>query len=134
MAEWRLPETHKYARSGSAGIGSVHLRSTPMPPFFATRSLSNRLGVRFDSRDCSRSSRTTLPGSTLMGAEKAESSTPQSSVVSSVVVVENQRVEIPTERSQTRYLVRIKDWIWKIWSADKSWWRPWGSSTCHIRT
>ena len=37
---------------------------TPVPPFFATRSLSNRLGMRVDSRDRSRSSRTRLPGST----------------------------------------------------------------------
>ena len=109
MAEWRLPETHKYTGSGSAGIGPVHLRSTPVPPFFATRSLSNRLGVRVDSRDSSRSSRTRLPESTLMEAEEAESSTPQSSVVSSVVVVDHKRVEKPTETSRTRYLERIKE-------------------------
>ena len=81
----------------------------PMPSFFATRSLSNRLGVRVDSRDSSRSSRTRQPGSTPMEAEEAESSTPQSSVVSSVEVVDIKRVEIPTETSRTRYLVRIKE-------------------------
>ena len=81
----------------------------PVPPFFATRSLSNRLGVRVDSRDSSRSSRTRLPGSTPMKVEEAESSTPQSSVVSSVVVVDHKRVEKPTETSRTRYLERIKD-------------------------
>ena len=81
----------------------------PMPPFFATRSFSNRQGVRVDSRESSMSSRTRLPGSTPMGAEKVESSTPQSLVVSSVVVVDNKRVEIPTETSRTRYLVRIKE-------------------------
>ena len=89
MAEWRLPETHKYTGSGSAGIGPVHLRSTPGTPFFATRSLSNCLGVRADSRDSSR--RIT------------------SSVVSSVVVVDHKRVEKPTETSRTRYLERIKE-------------------------
>ena len=109
MAEWRLPETHKYARSGPAGVGPVHLRSTPMLPFFATRSLSNRLGVRVDSRDSSKSSRSKLPGSTPMEAEEAESSTPQVLVVSSVMVVDNKRVEIPTETSRTRYLERIKE-------------------------
>ena len=33
MAEWRVRETHKYARSGPAGIGPIHLRSTPESPF-----------------------------------------------------------------------------------------------------
>ena len=59
----------------------------PNPPFLATRPLSSRLGARVDSRDSSRSSRTRLPGSTPMEAEEAESSTPQSTVVPSVVVV-----------------------------------------------
>ena len=67
----------------------------PNPPFLATRPLSSRLGARVDSRDSSRSSRSRLPGSTPREAEEAESSTPQSSVVSSVVVVDNQRVERP---------------------------------------
>ena len=61
----------------------------PNRPFLATRPLSSRLGAGVDSRDSSRSSRTRLPGSTPMEAEEAESSTPQSSVVSSVVVVED---------------------------------------------
>ena len=81
----------------------------PMPPFFATRSLSNRLGVRVDSRDSSRSSRSRLPRFKPMESEEAESSTPQSLVVSSVVVVDNKRVEISTETSRTRYLERIKE-------------------------
>ena len=55
------------------------------------------LGAEVDSRDSSRSSRTRLPGSTPMEAGEAESSTTQSSVVSSVVVVENKRVEKPAE-------------------------------------
>ena len=81
----------------------------PTAPFFATRPLSSRLGARFDSRDSSRSSRTKLPGSTPMEAEEAESSMPQSSVVSSVVVVDSKRVEIPAETSRTRYLEKIKE-------------------------
>ena len=44
-----------------------------------------------------------------MEAEEAESSAPQSSVVSSVVVVDNKRVERPTEASKTRYLERVKE-------------------------
>ena len=81
----------------------------PNPLFLATRPLSCRLGARVDSRDSSRSSRTRLPGSTPMEAEEAESSTPQTSVVSSVVVVENKRVEKPAETSRTRYLEKVKE-------------------------
>ena len=62
-----------------------------------------------DSRDSSRSSWTGLPGSTPMEAEEAESSTPQSSVVSSVVVVDNKRVEKLAEASRTRYLEKVKE-------------------------
>ena len=81
----------------------------PDPPFLATRPLSSRLGARVDSRDSSRSSRTRLPVCTPMEAEETESSTPQSSVVSSVVVVENKRVERPAEASRTRYLEKVKE-------------------------
>ena len=81
----------------------------PNPPFLATRPLSSRLGARVDSRDSSRSSRTRLPGSTPMEAEEAESSTPQSSVVSSVVVIDNKRVERPAEASRARYLEKVKE-------------------------
>ena len=44
-----------------------------------------------------------------MEAEEAESSTPQNSVVSSVVVVENKRVEKPAEASRARYLEKVKE-------------------------
>ena len=44
-----------------------------------------------------------------MEAEEAESSTPQSSAVSSVVVVDNKRVEKPAEASRTRYLEKVKE-------------------------
>ena len=43
-----------------------------------------------------------------MEAEEAESSTPQNSVVSSVVV-DSKRVERPAELSRTRYLEKIKE-------------------------
>ena len=78
-------------------------------PFFATRPLSSRLGARVDSRDSSRSSRARQPGSTPMEAEEAVSSTPQTSVVSSVVVVDKKRMERPAEMSRARYLERIKE-------------------------
>ena len=44
-----------------------------------------------------------------MEAEEAESSTPQSSVVSSVVVVDIKRMERPAEASRTRYLEKVKE-------------------------
>ena len=44
-----------------------------------------------------------------MEAEEAESSTPQSSVVSSVVVVDNKRGERPAEASRTRYLEKVNE-------------------------
>ena len=81
----------------------------PMPPFFTTRPLFSRLGARIESRDSSGSSRTRSQGSTPMEAEGGESSTPQSSVVSSVVVVDSKRVERPAESSRTRYLEKIKE-------------------------
>ena len=81
----------------------------PNPPFLATRPLPSRLGAVVNSRDSSRSSRTRLAGSTPMEAEEAESSTPQSSVVSSVVVVEDKRVEKTAEASRTRYLEKVKE-------------------------
>ena len=88
-----------------------HIRSTPKSPFPCdkTRPLYSRLGARVDSRDSSRSSRTRLPGSTPMEAEEAVASTPQSSVVSLVVVVENKRVERPAEARRTRYLEKVKE-------------------------
>ena len=44
-----------------------------------------------------------------MEAEEATSSTPQSSVVSSVVVVESKKVERPAETSRSRYLEKVKE-------------------------
>ena len=82
---------------------------SPNLPFLATRPLSSRLGAGVNSRDSSRSSRTKLSGSTPMEAEEAESSTPQSSEVSSVVVVEDKKVEKPAKASLTRYLEKVKE-------------------------
>ena len=44
-----------------------------------------------------------------MKAEEAESSTSQSLVVSSVVVVDNKKVERPAENTKARYLERVKE-------------------------
>ena len=80
----------------------------PNPTFLASRALSSRLGARVDSRDSSRSNRTRLPSAMPMEAEEATSLTPQSSVVSSVIVAESKRVERPAETSRSRYLEKVK--------------------------
>ena len=49
------------------------------------------------------------PGAAPMEAEETTSPTPQSSVVSSVVVVESKRVERPAETSRSRYLEKVKE-------------------------
>ena len=81
----------------------------PIPPFYVSRSLSSRLGARASSRDSSRSSGIRQPGSTPMEAEEAESFTPQSSLVSSVVVLDDKRMERTAEANKTRYSERIKE-------------------------
>ena len=82
----------------------------PIPPFFATRPLSRRLGARIAySRDSSRNSRKRQLESKPMEAEEAGLSTPQSSVVSSVVVVDNKKAERPAETSKARSLERMKE-------------------------
>ena len=84
---------------------------SPIPPISSTRPLYGRLEGRVDSRDSSRSSRTRQLGATPMEADEAGSSTTQSSVVSSVVVVDNRKAERPRETSfgEARYLERVKD-------------------------
>ena len=81
----------------------------PIPPFYVHRSLSSRLGARAGSRDSSRSSRTRQPVSTPMEAEEADPSTTQSSLVSSVVVLEDKRMEKTAEANETRLSERIKE-------------------------
>ena len=78
----------------------------PRPSFFPARPVADRLGGRVDSRESSGSSRSSQLGSTPMERDEAESSTPQSSVVSSVVVVDNKKkAEGPGE-------ARAKPGIW----------------------
>ena len=89
--------------------GQFSFDSPTIPPFFAARPLSDGLGGRTDSRESSRSSRGRQLGATSMEGDKAESSTPQSSVVSSVVVVDNKKTGRPGEVSKTRYPERVKD-------------------------
>ena len=81
----------------------------PNPSFFNPRALSSRLGAMADSRDSSRNSRTKLPGAAPMEAEEATSSTPQGSVISSVVVAEKMKPERPAETSRSRYVEKVKE-------------------------
>ena len=91
-------------------MGQFTFGPPPIPPFFLARSVTDRLGGRIDSRRSSTSSRSRQLRSTSMEGDEAESSTPQSSVVSSVVMVDSRKkVEDPGEASRTRYLERVKD-------------------------
>ena len=81
----------------------------PNPPFFNPRALSSRLGAMADSRDSSKNSRTKLPGAAPMETEEATSSTPQGSVISSVVVAEKKKPERPAETSRSRYVEKVKE-------------------------
>ena len=87
----------------------VTFRPPPNPPFFNPRALSSRLGAMADSRDSSRNSRTKLPGAAPLEAEEATSSTPQGSVISSVVVAEKKKPERPAETSRSRYVEKVKE-------------------------
>ena len=111
--------------------------SPPIPPFYTPRSLSNRLGARAGSRDSSTTSRTKQPGSTPMEAEEAESSTPQSSLVSSAVVVDDKRMERTAEANKTRYSERIKELDLEDLECREELaevLRSWASRMCHTRT
>ena len=109
MVERCFPKAHKCFGGRFARDGLIHIRPTPNPPFLASIDLYSRLGARIDSRDSSRSSRTRLTGSAPMEAEEAMSPMPQSSTVSSVVVVEGKRAERPVETSRMRYLEKVRE-------------------------
>ena len=80
----------------------------PNPPFLASRALSSRLGPRVDSRDSSRSNQARLPSVTPMESGEVRSSTPPSSVISSVVVAESRRAERPVEAARLKYAEKVK--------------------------
>ena len=80
----------------------------PNPPFLASRALSSRLGPRVDSRDSSRSNQARLPSATPMESEEVISSTPPSSVISSVVVAESKRAERSVEAARLKYKEKVK--------------------------
>ena len=90
-------------------MGQFTFGPPPIPPFSAARPLSDRLGGRIDSRESSRSSRSRQLRAAPMEGDDEESSKPQSSVVSALVVVWTKRRQRPGEMSKARYLERIKD-------------------------
>ena len=71
--------------------GQLTFVPPPRPSFFTARPVADRLGGRVDSRESSRSRRSRQLGSTFMERDGVESFTPQSSVVSSAVVVEKKK-------------------------------------------
>ena len=85
--------------------GQFTFAPPPIPPFFAARPLSDRLGGRTDSRESSRGSRSSQLGATPMERDGIVH-TPEP--VSSVVVV-YKKTERPGEASKARYLERIQD-------------------------
>ena len=90
--------------------GQFTFGSPPISPFFLARSATDRVRGRIESRGSSTSSRSRQLRSKPMEGDEEESSTPQSSVVLSGVVVDSKKkVEGPGEASRTRYLERVKD-------------------------
>ena len=71
--------------------GQFTFGPTPIPPFFLARYATDRLGGRIDTIGSSTSSRSRQLRFTPMEGDEAESSTPQSSNVSSVVTVDNKK-------------------------------------------
>ena len=70
-----------------------------------------------------------------MEGDQAESSTHQSSVVSSVVMVDSRKkVEGPGEASRTRYLERVKHLDLEDLACRQEMTRFWGSRVCQMRT
>ena len=64
-----------------------------------------------------------------------ESSTPQSSVVSSVVVVDNKKkAECPGEASRARYLERVKDLDLEDLACRHELAEAWDSRVCRMKT
>ena len=68
--------------------GQFFFGPPPRPPLFPVRPVEDKLGGRIETRDSSASSRSRYPGSISV---KGDSSAPQSSLVSSVIVVERVR-------------------------------------------
>ena len=80
-----------FLESDLVETGQFTLGPPPMPSFFSTRPVADRLGGRIGSRGRSTSSRSRQLRLTPMERDETESSTPQSSVVTSVVVVDNRK-------------------------------------------
>ena len=123
-----------FLQSDLVETGQFTFDPAPIPPFFSARLVSDRLGKRIDSRGSSTSSRSRQLRLTPMKGDKAESSTPQSSVVSSVVMVDNKKkVEGPGEASRTRYLQRVKNLDLEDLSCRQELTEVVGPRVCHIK-
>ena len=115
VVEWLNKVFRKDVNSLESALletGQFTFGPTPRPLFFPVRSVEDRLGKRIDSRDSSASSRSRQPGSKFLEKDMRKSSTPQSSVVSSVVMVDEGNeikslAEMSGETSKARYLERV---------------------------
>ena len=115
VAEWCLSEKSRPFRIGSGGNWSFHFWSSP-EAFFLASPMADSLGGRDDSRGNWRSNRSQQLGSTPMERAETESSTPQSSVMSSVVVVDNnKKAGGPGETSKTKYLKQLSAIFGTLW-------------------
>ena len=97
----------------SLEAGQFTFGPAPRPLFFTARPLEDILGERIDSRDSSKSGRSSHPDSTSLEKDVTKCSTPQSSVVSVVIVEKGNGsktlAEGPGEASKARYLERVKN-------------------------
>ena len=115
VVEWLNKVFRKDVNSLESALletGQFTFGPTPRPPFFPVRPVEDRLGKRIDSRDSSASSRSRQPGSKFLEKDMRKSSTPQSSVVSSFVMVDEGNeikslAEMSGETSKARYLETV---------------------------
>ena len=113
VAEWCLSETHQQSRVGCGGDCPIHLwypRGLPSSQF---NQWLTDWGEK-TSWGSSRSNRSRQLGPTRMKRDEVESSTPQSSVMASVMLVEKKKnaktsAGGPRESSKARYLERVND-------------------------
>ena len=114
-AEWLNRVFQRHINSLESHLHSqFFFWSTSEATFFPARPVEDRLRERIDSRGSSESSGSSQLGSKSIQKNVREASTPQSSVVSSVVIVEKgnenkSSAEGAEGRSKARYLARVKN-------------------------
>ena len=115
--EWLIGVFQKHIKSLESDLletDQFTFGPPPRPSFFTISPVSDRLGERIDSRCSSLKSKSGQPSSTTLGKDVTESSTPQSSLVLSVVIVEKDKIVKTSaggsgEAKKARYLERVRD-------------------------